>query len=106
MTLAERWNGTSWTIQSTPNPTGALECSYLQGVSCTSATACTAVGSYANSAGNTGDAGRALERHQLDDPAHPQPGRRRSGSYLEGVSCTSATACTAVGYSDDDIRSR
>ena len=43
VTLAERWNGTSWTIQSTPNPTGAKGSS-LSGVSCTSASACTAVG--------------------------------------------------------------
>ena len=45
-----------------------------------------------------GDAGRALERHRLDDPVHPQPDRRAvEPSVLQGVSCTSATACTAVG---------
>lgn len=33
----------AWTIQSTPNPAGAKS-SLLSGVSCTSATACTAVG--------------------------------------------------------------
>ena len=41
------------TIQATPNPTGA-QSSYLNtlnGVSCTSATACSAAGSYVNSAG-------------------------------------------------------
>ena len=45
-----------------------------------------------------GDAGRALERHRLDDPVHPQPARRARGKPPAGVSCTSATACTAVGY--------
>src|SRR5215831_1154613 len=38
--LAERWNGTSWQIQSAPSPPGA----FLSGVACTSSTACTAVG--------------------------------------------------------------
>jgi hypothetical protein len=37
-----RWNGSSWALQSTPStPGGASE---LFGVSCPSATACTAVG--------------------------------------------------------------
>jgi hypothetical protein len=45
-TLAERWNGTAWAVQSTPTPTsrtvlgGTLE----GGVSCTSSTACVADG--------------------------------------------------------------
>ncbi|MBV9535848.1 MAG: hypothetical protein JO321_10605 [Solirubrobacterales bacterium] len=43
VTLVERWNGTKWAIQKTPNPVGAIESS-LEGVSCTSARACTAVG--------------------------------------------------------------
>ena len=47
MTLAEVWDGSTWTVQSTPNPTGATSGS-LYGVSCTSATACTAVGTDAN----------------------------------------------------------
>jgi hypothetical protein len=41
--LAERWNGSSWTVQSAPAPTGA-EDTYLYAVSCTSATACSAAG--------------------------------------------------------------
>jgi hypothetical protein len=47
VTLAERWNGVSWSIQDTP----ALGFSALSGVSCRSTTACTAVGSFIN--GNT-----------------------------------------------------
>lgn len=45
VTLAEWWNGTSWAIQTTPNPTGALG-SELSAVSCSSASACIAVGFY------------------------------------------------------------
>ena len=39
---AEAWDGTRWTLQATPKPTDNLT---LNAVSCTSATACTAVGS-------------------------------------------------------------
>ncbi|MGD0085295.1 MAG: hypothetical protein ABSD78_19215 [Acidimicrobiales bacterium] len=48
VTLAEAWNGTKWAVEPTPNPTGA-ENSGLSAVSCISATACTAVGTYVNS---------------------------------------------------------
>jgi hypothetical protein len=41
-TLAEHWDGTSWTIQPTPNPTRS-QVSRLLSVSCLSATDCTAV---------------------------------------------------------------
>ena len=43
-TLAERWNGTKWAIQATPNPVTGTDGSVLAGVSCSSARSCTAVG--------------------------------------------------------------
>ena len=45
-TLAERWNGTTWAVQSTPTPTSrTLQGGTLTGgVSCTSSTACVADG--------------------------------------------------------------
>src|SRR5205814_9194602 len=36
-TLAERWNGSTWSFQTMPNPVGAVN-SYLNAVSCPSAT--------------------------------------------------------------------
>ncbi|MGA8634407.1 MAG: hypothetical protein WB805_06070, partial [Candidatus Dormiibacterota bacterium] len=42
LTLAEIWNGTAWSIESTPNRTNSAS---LAAVSCTSADACIAVGS-------------------------------------------------------------
>ena len=50
-TLAEAWNGEKWQVEPTPNPTGA-SLSTLDAVSCTSATACMAVGYYYDSKGN------------------------------------------------------
>ena len=43
VTLAERWNGSAWSIQTTPNPPGATT-ALFEGVSCPTTTACTAVG--------------------------------------------------------------
>ena len=51
--LAERWNGRDWTVLPVPDPVHAVR-SYLSGIDCTAATACTAVGTYAyNTSGAT-----------------------------------------------------
>jgi hypothetical protein len=95
VTLAERWNGRRWTILPTPNPAGAAG-GILAGVSCTSSSACMAVGNpVENSYESTGT---LIERWNgrrwriLPTPAVHVP-----GSFLSGVSCTSASDCTAVG---------
>jgi len=49
MTLAESWNGTSWSIQGTPNPSGAAFSAFF-GLSCRSTT-CMGVGWSRNSSG-------------------------------------------------------
>jgi|SRR5665213_1027371 len=97
VTLAERWNGTSWTVQTTPNPSGATYIG-LYGVSCSSATACTAVGSYKNSSGTLVTLAEVWNGTSWTMQTTPNP----SGaiiSDLNAVSCSSATACTAVGSS-------
>jgi len=104
VTLAEAWNGKTWTIEPTPNPNGATESS-LTGVSCASATACTAVG-YDNSPGY--DVTLAEAWNGKTWVVEPTPNAPNGGqpSSLAGVSCTSATACTAVGgytNSPDDL---
>lgn len=96
VTLAERWNGTSWTVQPTPNPLGA-DSSDLKGVSCTSATACTAVGSYTSYVGTEGTQATLAERWNGTSWTIQSTPTGADGRLLEGVSCTSATACTAVG---------
>jgi hypothetical protein len=90
-TLAERWNGTSWAIQSTPHPSGSTDSS-LSTVSCASGTACTAVG--------YSDVGTLAERwngRSWSIQNTPSPGGPTSSALL-GVACTSASACTAVGW--------
>jgi hypothetical protein len=95
VTLAERWNGTAWSIQSAPNPTGGSNV-ILSGVSCASAGACTAVGDYAKGA----TAGVTLAERWNGTTwsiQHTPNPTGASVSLLNGVSCTSASACTAVG---------
>ena len=89
LTLAERWDGTRWTIQPTPNPPQGG--GGLFGVSCTSARACTAVGG--------SNAGTLAERwNGIRWAIQPTPNPSGSpGSFLNSVACTSASSCTAVG---------
>jgi hypothetical protein len=99
VTLAEVWNGTSWSIQPTPNPSGAPE-SVLYGVSCTSASSCTAVGYYTDSSGTDVTLAEEWNGTSWSIETTPDPSGAQE-SYLIGVSCISASACTAVGeYSD------
>jgi hypothetical protein len=95
VTLAERWDGTGWSVQPTPNPTGggpvSVNGASLAGVSCTSPAACLAVGSYAY---NFGKEGTLVERWDGTSRSI-LPGSANGG--LSGVSCTSATTCTAIG---------
>jgi hypothetical protein len=94
-TLAERWDGTSWSIQGSANPAGALT-SVLFGVSCPAATFCVAVGNYQNRTGRHTILAEAWNGSSWSVlPAPPPAGARRS--FLNGVSCVSATGCTAVG---------
>jgi len=95
VTLAERWNGSTWSIQTTPNPAGASDI-FLQGVSCTSASACTAVGDYFNGTTRVTLAER-WNGSTWSIQTTPNPAGASSYSILQGVSCTSATACTAFG---------
>lgn len=48
--LAEQWNGSSWAVQHIPALTGSRS-SILTGLSCSSATACEAVGSFTRASG-------------------------------------------------------
>jgi hypothetical protein len=100
LTLAEAWNGSAWTVQSTPNPSG-IEASTLNSVSCTSASACTAVGYYHPP--NLGPFSTLAE--VWDGTAwslRSTPNRFNAGqNLLNGVSCGASHVCTAVGQTQD-----
>ncbi len=94
VTLAERWNGSHWKVEPTPNPAGAWG-STLSGVSCASAGACTAVGSFATSDGDGALAENWNGKKWTVEPTPTVP-----EGFLSAVSCISPTACTAVGMHD------
>ena len=101
VTLAVRWNGAKWAIQSTPNPSSDLP-TYeqffgLTGVSCSSSADCTAVGAYYDSSG----ARVTLAEYWNGSRWVIQPTPNPSGAFdggLNGVSCSSADQCTAAGF--------
>jgi hypothetical protein len=95
LTLAERWNGTTWTVQTTPNPAGAAA-SGLFAVSCATSTACTATGASTDSSGSTATLAESWNGTKWAIHATPSPST--AGSQLEGVSCAAPAACTATGF--------
>jgi hypothetical protein len=96
LTLAERWNGTKWQIQRTAMPKLAASAN-LYGVSCATATACTAVGTAFHRAGSIDvNLAAAWNGTSWRVQATPNPAHATDGT-LYAVSCTSAKACTAVG---------
>jgi hypothetical protein len=93
--LAESWNGKSWRVETTPSPAGGTDPT-LYAVSCTSASACTAVGDYMNKAGLPQS---LIERWNGKTWAIQIAAKSAKRSWLiGGVSCPTLTACTAVGY--------
>jgi hypothetical protein len=95
-TLAEVWNGTVWKLRPIPNP-GGYGGGILLGVSCPGPGSCAAAGDHDDSAGDSqplaeGWAGKAWTIRAVSAPAGA------ADTYLNGVSCHAAAACTAVGY--------
>ncbi len=99
--LVESWNGTAWSVVPSPNAAGSGN--ELLAVSCVSATACTAVGEYLNAEDNQRTLAESWNGTAWS--VVPSPNKGSGENYLTGVSCVSATDCTAVGTGSKD-RSR
>jgi hypothetical protein len=97
VTLAERWNGRRWTVQPTPSP-GRYTDDTLSGLSCTSAAACTAVGSVTSGQSSLQvTLAEAWNGRKWAVQPTSKPGQGQL-MWLSGVSCPSAAACVAAGY--------
>jgi hypothetical protein len=92
--LAERFDGSDWSIQNTPTPAGAFS-SGLASVSCASASVCTAVGWLENPGVPQQPLAEAWNGSDWTIEKTPTPG---SAGALNAISCASASACTAVGW--------
>jgi hypothetical protein len=97
-TLAERWNGTKWSVVPSPNPAGS-DGTFLDGVACVAAKNCLAVGGYQNS---TADAELPTAEHWNGTAwsvlTVPAPSGT-TAAYLYAIACTTASNCWAVGGS-------
>ena len=95
--LAEKWDGSAWRLEAIPAPSDSQypQLSGLAGVSCWTASTCTAVGSFTDSSHRD----QALAEHWDGARWSVQPIPSPAGTWyleLNGVSC-SRSACMAVG---------
>jgi hypothetical protein len=95
------WNGTAWTAQAVlPVPSGASSVTPT-GVSCTSATACTAVGFSRESGSPDAELTLAEAWNGTSWSVQDTPNPAANSNALEGVSCVTAGSCVAVGSAPD-----
>jgi hypothetical protein len=94
VTLAERWNGSAWSVQSTPSVSGGP--SELQAVSCPSSSFCIAVGRDEGKGRFTAPLVEKWNGTEWSLLTVPAP---EHGAGLNGVSCVSVSSCVAVGES-------
>jgi hypothetical protein len=95
-TLAESWNGESWSILATPALSGAVPATGLTGISCSSPGWCMGVGYYTTSDGTSFVIAETWNGHNWTLVSVPRASGP-IGHNLQGVSCTSDKACVAVG---------
>jgi hypothetical protein len=97
-TLAERWNGTTWSVVSSPNPGGSAG-ARLTGVACPGSGTCLAVGWFTD--GASGDTlptaekwnGASWSLLSVPDPSGS------TNAQLDGVACSGTGNCFAAGIS-------
>jgi hypothetical protein len=96
--LIEHWDGTSWTIVSSPN-TAAGQSNMLNGLTCTSASQCFAVGFYTN-ASNVNQT-LILQWNGASWSIVPSPNvGSGQANQLNAVTCSGANDCWAVGTAE------
>ena len=95
--FVQRWNGTEWSSQAPAKPAEAVKTAFT-GVSCPSSSACYAVGQYTKKAGKwiiLIEAWNEKEGWKVEEEI---PNPEATQSFLEDISCSSASECTAVGW--------
>jgi hypothetical protein len=98
--FVERWNGTSWSVQTIPNPGGTVLGYYygksLDSVSCGASTDCVALGS-------SGDLVLHWNGTSWSDAGHVAVPTGFDGTFT-GVSCKAANSCFFAGYDDQGMQ--
>jgi hypothetical protein len=100
-TLVESWNGTTWSVQTSPNATEAG--SYLESVSCVSASSCMAVGHAYREEAFYEERGFETHRKGLAERWNGSEWKMASPRRpLSSVSCTGPGFCVGVGHVGGD----
>jgi|SRR5579875_668376 len=89
--LAEKWNGSKWTIQAVPAPSGVSQATLLA-VACPAATSCRATG---NAGTKTLAENWNGSKWSIVPSANANSGKP---NVLSGLACSSASSCWSVGY--------
>ncbi|HMD45334.1 MAG TPA: IPT/TIG domain-containing protein, partial [Acidimicrobiales bacterium] len=100
--LIDALSSGTWTATKAPLPTGGTGSTHLASVACPVTGTCVAVGSYADSSGFNWGLIDTLSSGTWTATQAPAPaGASNHQAQLASVSCTSATACAAVGFYTD-----
>ncbi len=91
--FAEHWDGSSWKLARTANPSGSRG-TYLTGLACTSTTTCTAVGYYKNSALVYRT---VVEKWNGKRWTLVPSANAGVSDFLNSIACSRPTSCVAVG---------
>ena len=97
-TMAETWDGTEWSVQSSPGLEG-YSTNRLSGISCTSATACVAVGSVKTAKHEYAPLVESWNGSVWSLQSAPAG----NADEVAAVSCVSASYCMATGIEADQI---
>jgi hypothetical protein len=98
--LAEKWNGTKWSVLTTPSPTGSAGTAFYS-VDCTSAKNCLAVGYYDTASHSLLPNAEQWNGTKWSLLTVPAPAGA-TDAPLDAIACTSATNCWASGSSGDN----
>jgi hypothetical protein len=101
VTLAERWNGTAWSVQSTPATKG--DDTNLVSVSCASASECVASGFSLPSSGIKAALAELWNGKEWKILTTATLPKEDEESWFESISCPSSKHCTAVGGVDTTL---
>jgi len=100
VTLAETWNGTKWRILATQTPGSS---GTLNGVACSAASACLAVGGHRHSGTFILNAtlSEQWNGHTWRVRSSPNPPNANFAGF-DGISCTGPAACMATGFASGE----
>jgi hypothetical protein len=106
--LIARYNGTAWSLESSPSPTGKpaeLEAEWaLTQVSCAAATVCTTTGSYTAPTGEKTKLLGEVWDGTAWSLAPPLPRTGAATNRITGLSCPTERKCFATGYTENSSK--